>query len=190
MASSTRNKRNRFLNKNYLDVDSKMPAPPEFWLQRLYDFDNELVVFPSIQTPFAYVLARHARRTGGMNMNDPAFANALPDTKFCIERHLLPVSLITRHSTGSWSIDNILADLRNRDIWAAGGADAFADRVDKQDDDAEKKIRADIRDDMMTRSGHAWRSYQLRTGAATASGGTVAQATRRDKGSVHSQPTL
>lgn len=165
-----------------------MPAPPEFWLQRLYDFDNDLVVFPSHQTPFAYVLARRARRTGGMNAQDPAFAQSLPDTKFCVERHLLPVSLITRHSTASWSIDNILSDLRSRDIWAAGGAEAFADKADANDAADEQQIRDTTRADMYNRSGDAWRSYQLRTGAATAHGGTVAQATRRDKGSVHSQP--
>lgn len=186
MASLTRN--NRFIGLNYFNTNPNMSVPPEYWLQRLYDFDSELVVFPSAQVPFGYVLARRARRTGGMNAQDPAFASAPPDTKFCITRHLLPVSLITRHSTASWSIDNILADLRNRDIWAAGGAEAFADRVDGQDDAAEKKLKADIRADMWNRSGDAYRSYKLRTGSAVAASGTVAQATRRDKGGVSPQP--
>ncbi len=190
MASSTRNKRNKFLNINYLDVDSRMPAPPEYWLQRLYDFDDKLVLFPSISTPFAYVLARKATRTGGMNQRDPQFANAMPDTKFCVERHLLPVSLITRHSSASWSIDNILNDLRQRDIWAAGGAEKFADRVDAGDAAEEARLKKQVRDDMNNRGSAAWLSYQLRSGAAVAASGTAAQAARRDKGSVHSQPTL
>lgn len=144
-----------------------MAEPPEYWLQRLWDFDSELVVFPSIQVPFAYVLARRARRTGGMNLHDPHFAKALPDTKFCLERHLLPVSLIYRHSTASWSIDNILMDLRARDIWAAGGAEKFADQADANDASDEQRTKDNIRDDMWNRSGDAWRSYQARTGQRT-----------------------
>jgi hypothetical protein len=165
--SAARTKPNRFLGINYLDIDNKMATPPEYWLQRLWDFDSELVVFPSIQTPFAYVLARKAKRTGGMNMHDPAFEKASGDTKFCLMRRMLPVCLIYRHNSNSWSIDNLLADLRSRDIWAAGGGEAFADRVDKEDADEEKRIKQQIRDDMWNRSGDAWRSYQARTGQRT-----------------------
>lgn len=155
---------NPWIGINYLDIDAKMAVPPAYWLQRLYDFDAELVVFPSIQTPFAYVLARRAKRTGGMNMHDPMFEKALPDTKFCVARRLLPVSLIYRHSSASWSIDNIIAGLKARDIWAAGGAEAYADQADAADTQREQKQKAAIRDDFWNRSGDAWRSYQARTG--------------------------
>jgi hypothetical protein len=157
-------KPNRFIGINYLDIDSKMAVPPEYWLQRLWDFDSDLIVFPSIQTPFAYVLARRARRTGGMNIHDPAFVSATPDTKFCIQRHLLPVSLIYRHSSASWSIDNILRDLRARDIWAAGGGDAYADQADAADERREQQKKDSVRDDMWMRSGDAWWSYKSRAG--------------------------
>lgn len=155
---------NRFIGINYLDIDSRMAPPPAYWLQRLYDFDADLVVFPSSQTPFAYVLARKAHRTGGMNMHDPAFVGAMPDTKFCVMRHLLPVSLIFRHNATSWSIDNIIAELKRRDIWSAGGGDSYADQADAADTAAEASKKAAIRDDMNNRSGDAWRSYQARTG--------------------------
>lgn len=152
---------------NYLDTTTAMSAPPAFWLQRLWDFDTDLVVFPSIQTPFAYVLARRARRTGGMNANDPQFVDAPPDTKFCIMRHLLPVSLIYRHNAASWSIDNILAELTRRDIWAAGGGEAYADQADAADLQRTDRQKEDVRLDMWNRSGDAWRSYQARTGQRT-----------------------
>ena len=158
---------NPYVGKNYLPIDAKMATPPAYWLQRLWDFDSDLVVFPSIQTPFAYVLARKARRTGGMNPHDPQFANALPDTKFCIERRLLPVSLIYRHSSASWSIDNIIASLKARDIWAVGGGDKAADISDASDLQAEQRKKSDIRDDMWTRSGDAWWAYKSRTGQTT-----------------------
>lgn len=169
---------NPWVGKNYYDIDSKMSTPPAYWLERLYDFDAELVVFPSIQVPFAYCLARRARRTAGINtglLKD----GATPDTKFCLEHRLLPVSLIYRHNSVSWSIDNILEELRARDTWRAGGADKAADIMDENDRRRETKIKADIREDFWHRSGDAWRSYQLRTGAATGSGGTVAQQSRR-----------
>jgi hypothetical protein len=155
---------NPYIGKNYLDIDQKMAIPPAYWLQRLWDFDSDLVVFPSLQVPFAYVLARKARRTGGLNQSDPHFANALPDTKFCLQRRLLPVSLIYRHNAVSWSIDNILASLRARDIWAAGGADKYADAADAADNRVELGKKEVVRDDMYNRSGDAWRSYQARTG--------------------------
>lgn len=158
---------NPWIGINYLDVDSKMAAPPAFWLQRLHDFDKDLVVFPSAQTPFAYVLARKARRTGGMSQSGPMFDNALPDTKFCLARRMLPVSMIFRHNAVSWSIDNILRDLKARDIWAAGGGEKMADQIDAVDDAARQKTAKGIRDDFYNRSGDAWRSYQARTGQRT-----------------------
>ena len=175
-------KPNQWIGINYLDIDSKMAIPPAYWLQRLYDFDADLVVFPSIQVPFAYVLARKARRTGGMNIHDPAFAQALPDTKFCIMRHLLPVTMIYRHSTASWSIDNILNELRARDIWAAGGADAYADQADAADAQVKEKQKQAIKDDMYHRSGDGWRSYQARTGQRSK---TYVGSSRREQSGAH-----
>jgi hypothetical protein len=158
---------NPFIGVNYLDIDSRMAAPPAYWLQRLYDRDADLVVFPSIQTPFAYVLARRAHRTGGMNAQDPTFANAPPDTKFCIERHLLPICLIYRYNAASWSIDNIIAELDARDIWKAGGGDAYADQADAADAKREQQNKQSIRDDMWNRSSDAWGSYASRAGLRT-----------------------
>lgn len=159
-----RSQPNPFIGVNYLDIDSKMPAPPRYWLQQLFDFDADLVMFPSIVVPFAYVLARRARVTGGLNAQDPAMDQAQPDTKFCLTRHLLPVSLIYRHNAASWSIENILRELKARDLWAVGGAEKYVDLADASDKQKENKQRAEIRDDMYNRSGDAWRSYQARTG--------------------------
>lgn len=153
---------NPWVGVNYLNDNTRMAIPPAFWLQRLFDFDADLVVFPSRTTPFAYVLARRARLSGltGQALIDTA---GNPDTKLCLSRGLVPVSLIYR--TGEqWSIDNIIRDLKARDIWAHGGADKVADTLDAQDVSRETDIKADIRDDMWNRSGDAWRSYQARTG--------------------------
>lgn len=188
------NKPNRFIGINYLDIDARMAVPPAYWLRRLHDFDPELVVFPSQQVPFAYVLARKARRTGGINAKmmekGPGVFAPTPDTRFCVERRMLPVTLIYRHNAVSWSIDNIIAELKARDIWAVGGAAKAADLMDARDDKERQKIKDNIRQDFWNRSGEAWRSYQARTGARVSHGGTAAQAARRDKGGVIKQPSL
>lgn len=173
------NKPNPWIGRNYYDIDQKMATPPAFWLERLYDFDADLVVFPSQQVPFAYCLARRARKTAGINTGVLG-EGATPDTKFCLKHHMLPVTIIYRHNAVSWSIDNILEDLRARDTWALGGADKVGALMDTQDEAHRAQIKKNIRDDFYNRSGDAWRSYLLRTGSSTASGGTVAQASRRD----------
>lgn len=157
---------NRFVGINFFPTNPNVATPPEYVLQRFFDFDADLVLFPSIGTPFAYVIARRARRTGGMNIHDPAFEHATPDTKFCIMRHWLPVSLM--YKTGiSWEVDAVLRDLKARDIWAAGGGDAYADQADAADIRVEQKKKDAVRDDMWTRSGDAWWAYKSRTGQTT-----------------------
>jgi hypothetical protein len=132
---------NPFIGKNYYDIDSKMAIPPAYWLERLYDFDADLVVFPSQQVPFAYCLARRARRTAGINTG-VLKEGATPDTKMCLKHHLLPVTIIYRHNAAAWSIDNIISDLKARDTWAMGGSKKVADVLDAQDEQHRAKVQA------------------------------------------------
>jgi hypothetical protein len=158
---------NKWVGVNYLDLNTKMAVPPAFWLQRLYDFDADLVVFPSFHMPYAYVLARRAYKSRGVD-GAKAIVDTCgqPDTIACLTRGLVPVTMITRHGT-NWDIDPILRSLAARDLWRHGGADKVADLLDAQDEAERAKKRADNRDDMYNRSGDAWRSYQARTGASS-----------------------
>ena len=161
---------NPFIGVNYLDDNRNMAVPPAYWLQRLFDFDAELVVFPSRYIPYAYVIAR--RRRFGAKSLDTALAETIqqPDTKFCLSHQLVPVTLIYR--TGSvWSIDNIIRSLKARDIWEHGGGEKAADLVDAQEAAAEAATKKQTRDDMWARSGQAWESYQRRTGQRVTSSG-------------------
>ena len=147
--------------QNYIADNPKMAQPPAYWLQRLYDYDALLVVLPSRQTPFAYVLARKARRTAQLT---PAGVYSVEsDTGMCASYGLVPVCLVYKSGSG-WSIDNVIAELQSRDIWRQGGGEKAADMLDERDAKQAEKIKADIRDDMYNRSGDAWRSYQARTG--------------------------
>lgn len=159
-----RNEPNPYVGKNYIPDNVRMAVPPAYWLQRLYDFDDKLVVIPSRHIPFAYVLARRKQYTAGIT--DKAFEDSIdqPDTKMCFRYGLVPVSIIYRIGSGTWSIDNIIRELKARDMWAVGGAEKMADIADAADKAEKAKIKKDIRDDMWNRSGDAWRSYQARTG--------------------------
>lgn len=153
-----------------------MAVPPEFWLERLFDYDAELVVFPSRHVPYAYVLAR--RRRSFAPAMDEALEQTItqPDTKLCLTRGLAPVTIIIRHSQGSWSIDNIIASLQARDIWAHGGGTKFTDKLDAVEAEDERKQKAAIRDDMLQRSDLAWDLYKRRTGQRVSSSGVATRA--------------
>jgi len=156
---------NPYVGKNYIPDNPRMATPPAFWLQRLWDLDNMLVVMPSRHVPFAYVLARRRQLTAGLT--DAAFDASIdqPDTKMCADYGCLQVCMLYRTpGTHGWSIDNIIRELKARDTWQGKGVDAYVDRADAADAAREKGIKASIRDDMWHRSGDAWRSYQARTG--------------------------
>jgi hypothetical protein len=163
----TRVSKNPWVGVNYLDLNSKMAIPPAFWLQRLSDFDADLVVFPSFHMPYAYVLARRARRSKGLDGAQALIDTCgQPDTVACLQRGLVPVTMIIRQGT-NWDIDNILRGLAARDIWRHGGPEKVADMLDAQDEQERAARRAQSRDDMYNRAGDAWRSYKARTGAST-----------------------
>lgn len=155
---------NPYVGVNFIGDNPKMAVPPKYWLQRLFDFDADLVVLPSRQRPFAYVLARRARRSAGLM---PAgVLETTSDAGMCAKYGLVPVSLIYRQGS-AWSIDNILRDLASRDIWKAGGPSKAADILDANDIAAEQETKRNIRKDLDYRGKDAWKSYQARTGQRT-----------------------
>lgn len=161
---------NPFLGRNYIADNPKMEVPPAFWLQRLYDYDADLVVLPSRQRPYAYVLARRVRLAARLSPKAIEAMYTQPDTRMCMNLGLVPVTLIYRTGT-TWSIDNIIADLKSRDIWAHGGAAKAADTLDQQEADAETARKARIRDDMWMRAGLGYAMYKRRTGQRVTSPG-------------------
>ena len=151
---------------NFIYDNERMPVPPAEFMQRLYDFDNMLVVIPSRLVPNAYVIAR--RRQLGAGLTDAAIEHEIdqPDTKMCLANGVVPVCLM-RKSGPSWDVDVLIQTLKARDIWAHGGADAVADMLEAQEAAEKAKIQKATRDDLWNRSGAGWKSYQARTGASS-----------------------
>ena len=153
---------NRFIGVNYIPDNTRMPVPPAYFLQRISDFDSQLVLLPSRTHPAAYVIAR--RKQFGPGLTAAAIdAYTQPDTKMCVSHSLVPVCLMYRTGPG-WDAEAIVRKLAARDIWAHGGADKVADLLETQEETEQQTIRQQIRNDMWDRSGDAWRSYQRRTG--------------------------
>lgn len=150
--------------RNWNPDGRNIDAPPAYFLQRLYDFDAMLVLMPSRETPDAYVLGR--RKQWGKGLTEAAIdaVYTKPDTKMAILNGTVPVCMVYKPVSGSWSPDGLLAKLRARDLWTMGGADAVADMLEEQEAAEKKATQKAIRDDIYNRSGAAWRSYQARTG--------------------------
>lgn len=154
---------------NYLATGnpfSLMP-PPAWWLRQLQDFDHALVVFPSCLRA-CYILAR--RREFGLGHplekvdRDLLRVTAHGDGDVMADHNLVFVDHLMSH--GGWST-HIFAELRRRDIWAAGGAEKFNDQLLAREHQADGIERKRLIDDIDYRAKDAWRSYQARTGQRT-----------------------
>jgi len=172
--------KNPWVGKNYIPDNPRMEIPPAYWLQRIYDYDADLVVLPSRQRPYAYVMARRIRLARPLSAKaiDAIYTQA--DTRMCMNYGLVPVSLIFRTGV-TWSIDNIIASLKSRDIWAHGGGERVANMMDLNEATIESRRQAGVRDDMWMRSGQAWESYKRRTGQRVSSSGRATE---------HPSPTI
>ncbi len=145
-----------------------MPVPPTAFCQALADYDADLRLLPSRQTPFAYVLARVMRFSSWSKAQ--VDAQTLPDTKMCMLHGLIPVCVMYQHGS-VWNPEAILVKLKARDLWALGGADAVADQLEADEAAEKAKLAKEIREDQWNRSGFAYDLYKRRTGQRVTSPG-------------------
>lgn len=152
---------------NYLSSENpfKLAAPPQWWLQRLFDYDSQLVVFPS-RHRMAYILARRRHFSNAMAEANTLDKNLLrtsagldgdilANNNLIYVRHLIGET-VRRHHIFQW--------LRDHDIKANGGADRVASKLEDAEADIEAQKRKNMLDNLDHRARDAWRSYQARTG--------------------------
>lgn len=152
---------------NYLGSENpfKLAAPPSWWLQQLFDYDAELVVFPS-RHRMAHILARRRRFSNAMaelDKLDKAMVrqSAGLDGDILAQHNLIYV----RHLIGDTvRRPHIFQWLRDHDIKANGGAERMTTRLEDAEADIEAQKRRSLNDDLDHRARDAWRSYQARTG--------------------------
>lgn len=151
----------------------RLPQPPSWFLKLLWDQDAGLVMLPSRQGR-KYLLARRRERSQTMHriaINEKVHRRVPQSDGDMLEsRHCVLVDTITsitgNAGTGSWmaSAPGILQSLRNRDMWAAGGADKYNDKLLADEALVADRERQRLLDDIDHRARDAWRSYQARTG--------------------------
>lgn len=146
--------------RNWIAVANpfQLTAPPAWWLQLIYDYDDQLVVFPS-RKERVYRLARRARLSGGLPGDFPIHH---PDTAVMKQHRLvsvaaLPVSLVSSAA--------IIPQLRDRDIERFGGWEKYAEAVEAAEAQKEARQDADVADMGAVRHREARRTYLRRVGA-------------------------
>jgi hypothetical protein len=161
--------------RNYLAGKSgnpfNLPPPPAWWLRALADFDNALVVFPSVQRR-AYILCRrrgytkHGKFAPLLKLNNDLLRmTAGTDGDIMAQNNLVFVETIV--GWGIWT-NSIINNLRSRDTWAKvdgkSGGLAYAKRMEEAEGQARMKKLLDIQDSIKMRVNDAWRSRQARKG--------------------------
>jgi hypothetical protein len=170
--------------KNYLPSENpfKLADPPDWWLQQLFDYDAQLVVFPS-RHRMAYILARRRHYSNAMDEMVQLDKNLIKQTagldgdilannNLIYVRHLIGEA-VRRPQTFQW--------LRDNDITANGGAERVANRFENAEADIAAQKRRTMIDDIDHRARDAWRSYQARTGRRSGAGKTRAAAKQMPK---------
>lgn len=158
---------------NFIEDDNKwmLPTPPAWFLQRLFDFDAQLVLVPSrirLKDEAAkYLLCRRRLRSAGLG--DVAMLdNEHPDTNMCYAHGLVPIAPL-RFNNGTTTFteagcESLLKELKARDTWAFADGDAVVDAIEANELAQKQRERSTLRDNIYHRARDAWRSMQARTG--------------------------
>jgi hypothetical protein len=153
-----------------------LPAPPDWFLQKLYNFDEQLVLFPSQAAPRVgekphYVLARRRQLTAGMS-DLAILENKHPDTNLMIAHGLVPIGpLRLKKGVNTFTeagLVSLLEDLEGRDQWKLTGGLKDPDAGWKALEAAERKQlqkqRRSLKDMFAHMARDAYRSLKARTG--------------------------
>ena len=137
-----------------------LAAPPTWWLRRLWDFDNSLVVVPSRQE-CVYRLAQRRK----LSLPDHIVQDALfnhSDTKMLASYSLIPVTTII--STVRWDNPLMWVDLTNRAPWRMGGADKVNQMLDEQDLAHDAAVNRKNDEIQTSLAKDAWKFYLKKIG--------------------------
>ena len=105
---------------NYI-VDAnpfKLAGPPEWWLRKLAEFDQSLVVMPSRQGFYYRLCQKRPPSLTKKLIEDLLFQES--DTRMLANRGLIPVTTIL--STANWDNPLLFKDLAERAPHRLGGA--------------------------------------------------------------------
>lgn len=137
-----------------------LAGPPKWWLLKLNEFDNSLVVVPSRQGFYYRLTQRRKPKLTTNIVNDALFNES--DTKMLARYGLVPVTTIL--ATANWSNPYLFENLRQRAPWRLGGAEKVNQMLEAQDQQDELDKRAKIDEHLTYLGKDAWRLYGKKIG--------------------------
>jgi hypothetical protein len=173
---------------NYIEDRNpfQMARPPAWWLEGLYNFDDQLVILPSRERMGVYWIARRVSRL--RTLTDAAVFHpkvqeqvdtARLDTAMFLTYGVERVVDIVNYSASAWSLDRTLRWLTEHDTWAveggpldeaglrnaiANGGSKYTKLIEAEEANAEAKQKQNQRETIFQATGEGWRSLQARKG--------------------------
>jgi hypothetical protein len=132
-----------------------LPAPPVWFLRKLYDRDPLLAIMPGIMHN-AYRLVRKSAKAVKAKQLAPNV-----EVQEMLLHSCVPVTTIAPFT--NWGLQ-IFQWLDDHDTWKHGGADRFADKLESQEAAAQQKQDALIREEAEQRAVSGYHALLNRTG--------------------------
>ena len=147
---------------NYIaDVNRfALAGPPQWWLSKLWEFDNSLVVVPSRQGFYYRLAQRRKLRLPEHIVNDALFKES--DTQMMASYSLVPVTTII--ATANWDNPYMFVELSNRAPWRLGGADKVNKMLETQDKQTVQTKQKAVDEKLYYLSRDAWNFYRQKIG--------------------------
>lgn len=146
---------------NYLVGDNPfhLAGPPKWWLEKLREFDDSLVVMPS-KMNFCYRLCQKRP----MLMKERIVQDLLTDsdTRVMASKGLIPVTTIL--ATANWDNPLLFVELANRSPHRLGGAEKVNQLLEEQDLKQQVEIKRKNDQHLTDVAKTGWRNYQYKTG--------------------------
>ena len=140
----------------------KLSGPPQWWLQKLHDFDDSLAVVPSRQGCYYRLAQRRKLQLRENIVNDALFKES--DTQMLASYSLVPVTTIIANPV--WS-EWMFKELEERAPWRQGGADKVVKLMEERELNEEIKQRRATSQNLTFRAKDGWKTYQAKTGQRT-----------------------
>lgn len=137
-----------------------LAGPPTWWLSRLWDFDDSLVVLPSRQG-FFYRLSQRRKPNPSTDIVNSSMFNE-SDAKMLARYGLVPVTTIM--ATANWSNPYLFEELRRRAPWRLGGAKTVIEDIEGRETQDEIDKRVVLDDQLQRVSKDAWKYYLKKIG--------------------------
>lgn len=137
----------------------QLAGPPAWWMKKLWDFDNSLVVIPSVQGYFYRICQRRPLDQKAKLVNDISREG---DSLILAQFGLVPVTTLL--ATCRWDNPLMWNDLAERAPWRNGGAEAYIKKVEGMEAEKQLKINLENAERNTYLAKDAWKMYQIKKG--------------------------